>query len=138
MKILLLGLFALFAVAAEGARQAPEFVALDPRAPAVGDAVAAPWHTAWYRARIAGIVNGTFAVRYDDNTNGKLARGEVFPIANPAELRVGDRGLAVWGDQAQMYAGRVQAVGPKNATIRWEDGSVPSKVPLEGLARIQR
>ena len=119
------------------ARQVPEFTALDQRTPAVGDAVAAPWHTAWYRARISGNANGTFAVRYDDNTDGKLARGEVIPIANPAELRVGDRVLAVWGDQAQMYAGRVQALGPKTATIRWEDGSVPSKVPLEGLARIQ-
>jgi hypothetical protein len=122
----------------KGEKRQPEFTALDKRAPAVGESVAAQWHTDWYRARVTGMVNGTFAVHYGDNTTGKLVGGEVIPIANSAELRVGDRVLAIWGDQGQMYPGRVQAVGPQRAMIRWEDGSVPSKVPLNGVARIQR
>jgi hypothetical protein len=51
---------------------------------------------------------------------------------------VGERVLAVWGDQLQMYPGRVQALGPKKVTVRWEDGSEPSKVPYDGVARIIR
>jgi hypothetical protein len=116
----------------------PEFAALEAHPPAVGEAVAARWHTDWYRARVTGTVNDTFAVRYDDETTGKLAAGELISIADPATLRVGDRVLAVWGDQGQMFPGRVQGVGPQKATVRWEDGSAPSKVPLHGLARIQR
>jgi len=119
-------------------KQAPDFVALDQGTPAVGDAVAAQWHTDWYRARITGTANGIFAVRYDDNTNGKLAGGEIIPIATPTALRVGDRVLAVWGDHAQMYPGRVQDLSPKKAMIRWEDGSAPSRVSYDDLARVQR
>ncbi|MEP6668342.1 MAG: Tudor-knot domain-containing protein [Chthoniobacter sp.] len=122
----------------KNSKQAPEFAAAEPHAPAVGEAVAARWHTDWYRGRIAGLVNGTFAVRYDDDTNGKLSGDEVIAVSKPAELHVGDRVLAVWGDHAQMYPGRVQGVGPQKATVRWEDGSPPSKVPLDSLARIRR
>lgn len=131
-------------ITAERAREpkqkekAPSFAATDNHAPAVGELVAAQWHGDWYRARVTGMANGTFAVRYEDKTTGKLAGGEIIPLVNPSELRVGERVLAVWGDQLQMYPGRVQMLGPKKVTIRWEDGSQPSKVPYDGIARIQR
>jgi hypothetical protein len=120
-----------------GGKTGPEFAALESRAPAVGDVVAAQWKTDWYRARITGTTNGTYAVRYDDNTTGKLARGDVIPLAKATEIRVGDRVLACWGDQGQMYPGRIKAIHSENATVRWEDGSAASDAPLSALARIQ-
>jgi len=116
----------------------PEFAAPEQYVPAVGDTVAAQWHTDWYRARITGLVKGTFVVRYDDQTTGKLVADELIPVAKPADLKVGERVLAVWGTQGQMYPGRVQAVGPQRATVRWEDGSAPTKVPFDSIARIKR
>ena len=122
----------------QDSKQEPQFASPDKRVPAVGELVAAQWHGDWYRARVTGMANGTFVVRYEDKTTGKLSAAEIIPIANGSELRVGERVLAVWGDQLQMYPGRVQMLGPKKATIRWEDGSEPSKVPYDGVARIQR
>jgi RNA binding activity-knot of a chromodomain/Caspase domain len=116
----------------------PEFAALETGPPATGETVAAQWKTDWYRARITGELNGTYAVRYDDNSPGKLAPGEMIPFAKPAELRVGDRVLACWGEEGQMYPGRVKAIHSDKATVRWEDGSAASEVALSALARIQR
>ena len=113
------------------------FVALEARPPVVGDLVAARYHTDWYSGRITGMVNGTFAVRYDDNTTGKLVASELIPMADPAALRVGDRVLAVWGNDARMYPGRVKAIETQKARIKWEDGSAPSDVPLKAIARIR-
>jgi hypothetical protein len=120
-----------------GEKSGPEFAALESRAPIVGDTVAAQWKTDWYRARITGTVNGTFAVRYDDNTTGKLAAGNVIPFAKAAEIRMGDRVLACWGDQGQMYPGRIKAIHAEKATVRWDDGSGADDMPLSALARIQ-
>lgn len=121
------------------AKQAPDnFRALDPRPLAKGDTVAARYHDDWYRGRIMGTTNGTFLVRYDDNTTGKLIAAEMIPMAAPESLRVGDDVLAVWEEKAQVYPGRVLAVEPEKATIRWDDGSAPSKVDKGSIARIRR
>lgn len=120
------------------AAAATSFVALDARPPAVGDLVAAQYHTDWYSGRITGLVNGTFAVRYDDNTTGKLVASQLIPVADPATLRVGDRVLAVWSNDARMYPGRVKAIDGPKARIKWEDGSAPSDVPLKAIARIRQ
>ena len=115
----------------------PEFTARETRPLASGEMVAAQWKTDWYRARITGEINGTYAVRYDDNTTGKLPAGEMIPLAKAADIRVGDRVLACWGDDGQMYPGRVKAIQAEKATIRWDDGSAASEVALSALARIQ-
>ena len=77
--------------------------------------MAAQWKTDWFRARITGEVNGTYAVRYDDNSPGKLAPGELIPFAKVPEIRVGDRVLACWGNEGQMYPGRVKAIHSEKA-----------------------
>ena len=121
----------------QGAKSGPEYAAMESRPLAAGDTVAAQWKTYWYRARITGEVNGTYAVRYDDNTSGKLVAGQLIPFAKVPDVRPGDRVLACWGDEGQMYPGRVKAVQSGKATIRWEDGSAPSDVALSTLAKIQ-
>ena len=116
---------------------APEFATPESRPLVIGETVAAQWKTDWYRARITAVTNGTYAVRYDDNTAGKLSAGGVIPFAKADDIKVGDHVLACWGDEGQMYPGRVKAVHSEKATIRWEDGSAASEVTLSTLAKIQ-
>ncbi|MBS0658399.1 MAG: caspase family protein [Verrucomicrobia bacterium] len=124
-------------VGAEGQRQRVEFAAEPPvRQIAAGQIVAAQWNRQWWRGRVRAFEDGLYAVRYDDETDGTLALDELIPIA-PAAVRVGDRVLACWAGKARMYPGRVEKIGPKAATIRWEDGTAPTEVPLEAVARIR-
>jgi hypothetical protein len=108
-----------------------------PRDLAIGQVVAAQWHHDWYRARIAYNVNGTYAVLYDDQTTGKLALDDLIPVARANEIRAGDRVLACWNGQPKMYPGKVESVKDQTATVRWEDGTAPSQVPLNAVARIK-
>lgn len=105
--------------------------------PKVGDLVAAQWHKAWFRGRITGMVNGTYAVHYDDDTSGQVSQAELIPIGGPA-AEVGDRVLACWGQDGRMFPGRVLELEGGQATIRWEDGSSSTRVALDKLARIRR
>lgn len=114
-----------------------EFVAADPvRDLRPGQIVAAQWHRQWWRARVVAREDGLFAVRYDDETDGVLSLDEIVPI-EPAAVRAGDRVLAAWAGQARLYPGRAEKVGATHATVRWEDGSPPSEVPLGAVARIR-
>lgn len=115
----------------------PEYRApVDARPPVSGDWVAAQWHKSWFRAQITGLVNGTYAVHYDDNTTGQVGQSSLIPIAK--DFQVGDRVLASWGDTGRMYPGRVLLVRGDQALIRWEDGSTSCEVAADKIARIRR
>ncbi len=115
----------------------PQLAPVGPaRGLAVGDVVAAQWRREWYRARIVGSDGVKFAVVYDDETKGRLTREELIPVAPATGVRPGARVLACWDGKPQMYPGTVASVADAKATIRWDDGSAPSSVPLAAIALI--
>lgn len=103
----------------------------------VGQVVAAQWHRQWWRARVTAREEGLYAVRYDDQTNGRLATDELIPIASAEQLQPGQRVLACWAGKPRMYPGKIVSLSNGKATVRWEDGSKPSEVPLDSVAAIQ-
>jgi Caspase domain/RNA binding activity-knot of a chromodomain len=120
------------------ARNKPQFAAVvAPRDLAIGQVVAAQWNQEWYRAKIAYNVNGTYAVLYDDQTKGRLAMDDLIPVARPNEIRAGDRVLACWDGKPKMYPGKVESIKDQLVTVRWEDGTPPTQVPLNAVARIK-
>lgn len=123
---------------AKTAKDIPQFAALLPvGALPVGEAVAAQWNHDWYRGKITGQVNGTYAIRYDDETDGKVAPDDLIPIAKPDQLQIGKRVLACRDGKPQMFAGKVTAVDGDGATIQWETGGTPARVPKQDLALIK-
>jgi Caspase domain/RNA binding activity-knot of a chromodomain len=120
------------------ARNKPQFAAVvAPRDFAIGQVVAAQWNQEWYRAKITYNVNGTYAVLYDDQTTGRLALDDLIPVARPNELRSGDRVLACWDGKPKMYPGKADSIKGQMVTVRWEDGSPPTQVPLNAVAHIK-
>lgn len=119
------------------AKQRPQFVAATPHAVAIGDVVAAQWFRDWYRAKITANINGTYAVLYDDQTKGRLAPNDLIPAARANEIRAGDRVLACWDGKPRMFPGKVESIKDQAVTVRWEDGSAPTQVPLNAVAHIK-
>lgn len=116
----------------------PEFASLESKPPVAGMMVAAQYEKEWYRGEVASVKNGVVAMNWDDHTTSKVAVGEVIPIASAGELRVGDRVLALWDEDSKFYPAKVLSIVSDKASVRWEDGSSPTKVPLKAIARIQR
>lgn len=119
------------------AKQRPQFVAAAPRAFTIGDVVAAQWFREWYRAKITANINGTFAVLYDDQTRGRLAPNDLIPVARPNEIRRDARVLACWDDKPRMFPGKVESINGQMVTVRWEDGTAPTQIPLDAIALIR-
>jgi hypothetical protein len=120
------------------AKDKPQFAAVvAPRDLAIGQVVAAQWHQEWYRAKVTHNINGTYAVLYDDQTKGRLALDDLIPIARPNEIRTGNRVLACWDGKPKMYPGKVESISGQTVTVRWEDGSAPTQVPLDAVAHIK-
>jgi hypothetical protein len=119
------------------AKERPRFVAAAPRPLAIGNRIAAQWFHDWYRAKITGSVNGTYTVVYDDQTKGRLASDDLIPLAQPNEIRPGDRVLACWDGKPRMFPGKIESIKDQLVTVRWEDGTPPTQVPLDAVARIK-
>ena len=119
------------------AKEKPEFIAATPRPVAIGDMVAAQWFRDWYRGKITANINGTYAVLYDDASKGRLAQDDLIPLVRPNEVRIGDRVLACWDNGPRMFPGKVESINRQTATVRWEDGTAPTEVPLTAIARIK-
>lgn len=115
----------------------PEFAALAPREFVKGDAVAARWRKSWYVATVTGVDAGVISVRYSDGDTGSLAAVDLLPIAKAAEVQAGERVLACWGGKPLMVPGTVLSKSGKGCTVKWEDGSKPTEVPFEQVARIK-
>lgn len=114
----------------------PEFQSAKPQANfEIGQMVAARWHKDWYLARITGQRNGTYAVHYEDNTDGHLIASELLPLTTGPHA-AGQRMMAARGKQGQMFPGKIVQIEGDQARIQWEDGSPPLLVPTVWLAPI--
>jgi hypothetical protein len=116
----------------------PQFRAVTNRPLQIGDKVAAQWFRDWYRGRIVGSKNGTFAIVYDDGSKSSLAADDLIPIAHAGEIHVGDSVLACWDDKGRMFPGRIQSMNGAKVTVRWDDGDTPSEVGLDEAAVVKR
>lgn len=94
----------------------------------LGQQVSAQWSDGnWYLAKIDSVSGNTFNVTYADGEKGAVKMEEIRSIPSNMALKAGDRVLAVWSE-ARFYGGVVQSVDADGATIKWDDGSSPSKV----------
>lgn len=115
----------------------PEFVALAPRAAKKGDAVAARWRKEWFLGTVLSVDARSVKVRYSDGTEGRVTKDEFIVLASADELADGERVIASWNDEARLYPGTVVKKNGKTVTIRWEDGSDPTEVPVGKIARVK-
>ena len=115
----------------------PEFAALAPRELVKGDAVAARWKKLWFLATVNSVDAGVHAVTYADGEKGSLPAADLVPVAKASEVQEGERVLACWGGKPQMYPGVVLSKTAKGCKVKWEDGTKPTEVPFEQLARIK-
>ncbi|KAF0244280.1 MAG: hypothetical protein FD180_2654 [Planctomycetota bacterium] len=115
----------------------PEFAALAPRDFVKGDAVAARWRKEWFLATVTSVVDGVHAVTYADGDKGALTAADLVPLAKASEVQAGERVLACWGGKPRMYPGKVLSKTAKGCTVKWEDGTKPTEVPFEQVARIK-
>jgi hypothetical protein len=115
----------------------PAFAALAPREFVKGDAVAARWKKAWYLATVTAVDAGVHSVRYSDGDTGSLTAADLIPIAKADEVQVGERVLACWGGKPTLYPGTVLSKSASGCTVKWEDGTKPTEVPFEQVARIK-
>ncbi len=100
-----------------------------------GTRVAAIWKNgAYYPGTVQGLVEGGYAIAYDDGDQWVAPRNRVLPMTQSG-VQVGDHVLAVWKN-GKMYPGRVSAVSPGGATISWDDGDTPMFVPEKNIAPI--
>ena len=103
----------------------------------VGDRVAAKWGSdRWYLATIDVVTNGIYEVTYDDKSKGKVRAGDMREIARPRELAVGDKVIAVWSTGPRMYPGVIASTGSNGFSVKWDDGSAPSTLPANKIAKL--
>lgn len=104
----------------------------------VGARLAARWNKDWYLATVTERTqDGLWRVRYADNTDGLVLSDELLPLGAAAETASGDRVLASWKGSARLYLGTVLDTEDRAVRIKWDDGSAPSLVPLDRVARIR-
>lgn len=115
----------------------PEFEPLAPRPAARGDAVCARWRSAWYLAEMNDVEARLFHVRYADGDEGSVLADELIPIARAGEVAIGDRVLACWNAGPRMLPGTVTAHDGKTCTVKWDDGSPETRVPVAHVARVR-
>jgi hypothetical protein len=73
-------------------------------------------------------------MRYGDGTDGRIPVGDVAALA-PEGLEPGARVVACWNDGARMFPGSVKELGEGEVVVKWDDGSRPTRVPLDRVAR---
>jgi hypothetical protein len=100
----------------------------------IGAPVAAKWQDGkWYFGHIVDIDGNRYAIDYADGDKGSVGPGEILPIANPDQIVIGSRVVAVWKG-ASMYPGTVIQVTNGKARVQWDDGDLPLDVPFDRIA----
>lgn len=101
----------------------------------VGDKVKALWKggTKYWDAVVTAVSGDEVSVKYSDGMTAVLPPMSVAHLNQPnSAIKVGQEVLAKWSD-GQYYVGFVNAFDDKSVTVKWKDGSPPSKVPYSSV-----
>ena len=101
----------------------------------VGDKVKALWKggTKYWDAVVTAVSGDEISVKYGDGMTAVLPRMSVAHLNQPnSSIKAGQEVLAKWSD-GQYYVGFVVSLDDKSVTVRWKDGSAPSKVPYSSV-----
>ena len=101
----------------------------------VGDKVKGRWKggTRYWDAVVTAVSGDEVSVKYSDGMTEVLPPMSVAHLNQPnSSIKVGQEVLAKWSD-GQYYVGFVNSFDDKNVTVKWKDGSAPSKVPYSSV-----
>jgi flagellin-like hook-associated protein FlgL len=89
--------------------------------------------TRWWDAVITNVSGDEIAVKYTDGAKEVLPLLSIAHLNQPnSSIEAGQEVLAKWSD-GQYYTGFVKSFDDKSITIKWKDGSAPSKVPYSSV-----
>lgn len=141
-------LAALGAPTAQSGAAAPVAPAVDKKMPAdteksasaknffkVGDKVKALWKggTKYWDAVVTDVSGDEISVKYSDGMTAVLPRMSVAHLNQTnSSIKAGQEVLAKWSD-GQYYVGFVASFDDQSVTVKWKDGSAPSKVPYSSV-----
>lgn len=101
----------------------------------VGDKVKALWKggTKYWDAIVTAVSGDEISVKYSDGMTAVLPRMSVAHLNQPnSSIKAGQEVLAKWSD-GQYYVGFVASFDDQSVTVKWKDGSAPSKVPYSSV-----
>ncbi len=87
----------------------------------------------WYPGKITKVSGDEIYVSYDDGSKEVLPPMNVAHLNQPnSSISVGQAVLAKWSDY-NYYSGTVQSFDDSTVTVKWSDGSSPSKLPYSSV-----
>ena len=87
----------------------------------------------WYPGKITKVSGDEIYVNYDDGSKEVLPPMNVAHLSQPnSSIAVGQAVLAKWTDN-NYYSGTVQSFDDSTVTVKWNDGSSPSKLPYSAV-----
>lgn len=101
----------------------------------VGDTVVARWKagTRWWDAKVTAVSGDEVTVKYSDGAVEVLPPLLVAHLNQPnSSIGAGQEVLAKWSD-GKYYSGFVQSYDDSTVTVKWKDGSSPSKLPYSSV-----
>lgn len=101
----------------------------------VGDTVVARWKagTRWWDAKVTAVSGDEVTVKYSDGVVEVLPPLLVAHLNQPnSSIAAGQEVLAKWSD-GKYYSGFVQSFDDSTVTVKWKDGSSPSKLPYSSV-----
>ncbi len=102
----------------------------------VGTHVAAKWSDGnYWGATIVGNADGKYQMKFDDGTSQDVSASDLKMITPKADIKVGDKVLAVWMSNGRMYNGTVEELKDDGAMVKWDDGSAPSLVAYSNITK---
>lgn len=87
----------------------------------------------WYPGKITKVSGDEIYVNYDDGSKEVLPPMNVAHLNQPnSSISVGQAVLAKWTDN-NYYSGTIQSFDDSTVTVKWNDGSSPSKLPYSAV-----
>ncbi len=101
----------------------------------VGENIMGRWKggSRWYPGKITKVSGDEVYVHYDDGSDEVLPPMNVAHLNQPnSSVSVGQSVLAKWNN-GSYYSGKVAALDDSTVTVKWDDGSSPSKLPYSSV-----
>jgi len=100
-----------------------------------GEKVMGRWKggSRWYPGKITKVSGDEVYMHYDDGSDEVLPPLNVAHLNQPnSTIAVGQGVLAKWSDN-NYYSGTVKSFDDSTVTVKWNDGSTPSKLPYSSV-----
>lgn len=96
--------------------------------------VCAKYSNSWSAAEAISETNGKIHVKYFDGIEADLTGDDVKEMLTKEEVKINDRVLAIWSKNT-FYEGSISEITENGAKVVWDDGSTPSVVAFNKMAK---